>query len=57
LLRKKINVYVIGGAVLLEQGLKTATKDVDIIVESKKDFLAFQEALEEFGFIKKIPEK
>ncbi len=30
---EKLEIFVIGGIVLLEQGLKPATKDIDLVVE------------------------
>ena len=52
---EKVRVYAIGGAVLLKQGLKPATKDIDIIVETKKEFITFQKALEKLDFKPQIP--
>ena len=44
---------MIGGAVLLYQNLKEATKDIDVILSTKEDFLEFQSALIKIGFGKK----
>ncbi len=52
---KKVNVFVIGGAALLHQGLKPATKDIDIVVYTKEEFIEFQKALEKLSFKPKIP--
>ncbi len=52
---KKVNIYTIGGTVLLEQGIKAATKDIDIVVATKKEFIELQRALEQLGFSLKIP--
>lgn len=57
IMRTKIKIYTIGGAVLLEQGLKAATKDIDIVVETKKEFIELQQSLKKIGFISKIPGK
>ncbi len=54
-LEKKINVYIIGGAVLLRRNLKDGTKDIDIVVNSKVEFLEFQRALKIAGFKPQIP--
>ena len=54
---KKINLFVIGGAVLLQQGLKGGTKDIDLVVNSKTEFMEFQKALGKLGFKLQIPEK
>ncbi len=56
-LYNKVKVYTIGGAVLLERRLKTATKDIDIIVDTKEEFLGLQKALQKIGFVAKIPGK
>ncbi|MEK6886209.1 MAG: DUF6036 family nucleotidyltransferase [Nanoarchaeota archaeon] len=53
-LNKKINLYVIGGAMLLYHGLKPATKDIDLIVSEKEDYKEFKEALSKAGFEPKI---
>ncbi len=53
--QNKVKVFTIGGAVLVEQGLKTSTKDIDLIVETKEEFMDLQEALIEIGFQLKIP--
>ena len=56
-LHGKMQVYVIGGAVLLEQGLKVTTKDVDVVVITRDDFIRLQIGLEKIGFIPQIPGK
>ncbi|MGM5484335.1 MAG: DUF6036 family nucleotidyltransferase [Nanobdellota archaeon] len=56
-LDEKATIYMIGGAVLLYQGLKPGTKDIDLIVGSKKEFHAFQKALMKKGFKPQIPGK
>jgi hypothetical protein len=48
----KMNIWIIGGAALLYQGIKSATKAIDIIVKSKEDFLKLQKALLKAGFNK-----
>jgi len=53
----KIRVYTIGGAVLLEQGLKIATKDIDLVVETKNEFIKLQHSLQKIGFKPQIPGK
>src|SRR3989338_4961042 len=53
----KIKIYTIGGAVLLEQGMKIATKDIDIVVETKKEFIELQHSLQKTGFKAQIPGK
>jgi len=53
----KIKIYTIGGAVLLEQGLKIVTKDIDVVVETKKEFVALQNSLLQTRFKTQIPGK
>ena len=48
-------LFVIGGAVLLFHGLKTATKDIDLVVETKAEFLALEKALHDLGFSGNVP--
>ena len=54
---KVVHVYTIGGAVLIEQGLKEVTKDIDLVVDTKEEFIDFQKALEKTGFTGKMPGK
>lgn len=54
-LTKKVNVYIIGGAALLFEGLKPATKDIDLILENKKEFITFEEALISLNFKEEMP--
>jgi len=54
---KRIRLFVIGGAVLLKQDLKDATKDIDLVVDTKEEFLELQKALEKLEFKLKIPGK
>ncbi|MFH0970735.1 MAG: DUF6036 family nucleotidyltransferase [Candidatus Diapherotrites archaeon] len=56
-LSTSVRLYLIGGIVLLQQGLKGATKDIDIVVETKEEFEAFHDALEQAKFSPKIPRK
>ena len=55
LLTRKVNIYVIGGAVMLHANLKPVTKDVDIIVDTNDEFKALNKALKDSGFEGKIP--
>jgi len=54
-LKIKVKIYVIGGVVLLQQGLKPATKDIDLVIHGKREFVAFEHALITAGFKQKIP--
>ena len=38
LIKIDTNIYVIGGAVLLYRDIKPATKDMDIVVDTKEEF-------------------
>jgi len=53
--KTKVDVYVIGGVALLYQGLKPATKDIDLIILRKEEFSAFEHALKNARFTTKIP--
>jgi hypothetical protein len=52
-LNTKVNVYVIGGVALLYQGLKPATKDIDLIILGmvKNILPIFSSFLQEHSFI------
>lgn len=45
-----VHAYLFGGANLLLRGLKKATKDLDLVVETGKDFSKLKEALLAMGF-------
>ncbi|AKB25356.1 hypothetical protein MSMTP_1887 [Methanosarcina sp. MTP4] len=47
---EKLEIFVIGGTVLLEQGLKPATKDIDLVVRNMHDFKLFENTLNSLGF-------
>lgn len=52
---KKIKLFVIGGAVLLYYGIKPATKDIDLVVESREEFVEFERALKKMCFTIRLP--
>ncbi|MGM5481787.1 MAG: DUF6036 family nucleotidyltransferase [Nanobdellota archaeon] len=52
---KSTSIYIIGGAALLRRGLKAATKDIDLIVESKEEFFNMQKAFTKQGFETVLP--
>ena len=54
-LTSNINIYIIGGAVLLYQGLKPATKDIDAILPNKESYSTLLKALTSLGFKRKEP--
>ena len=47
---KPMNIYMIGGCALSFRGLKSVTKDIDIILTSQKDFDMFDTAIKKAGF-------
>lgn len=54
-LTKKVNIYIIGGAALLFEGLKPATKDIDLILENESEFSIFNKALISLNFKQEVP--
>ena len=54
-LTKKVNIYIIGGAALLYEGLKPATKDIDLIIENENELIYFNKALISLNFIHNAP--
>ena len=54
-MHRKVTVFIIGGAVMLYQGLKPATKDIDIVVNTSEEFTELQKALIKLQFTPKIP--
>ena len=47
---QKINIYLIGGAVLLYHNAKPGTKDIDLIVNSKEEYTQLIKTLEKQDF-------
>lgn len=56
-LEDKISLFTIGGLVLLYKKIKPATKDIDLVVSEKKDFLALEKVLKQLNFQMKKPTK
>lgn len=54
-LKSNIDIYIIGGAVLLYHGLKPATKDIDIILPNKESYNNLLKTLCSIGFSEKEP--
>ena len=54
-LRNRVHFFIIGGAMLLYHGLKSITKDIDIVVDSAKEFSDVESVLKKIGFIAEIP--
>ena len=51
-LKRKINVYAVGGTAMMFLGLKEATLDIDLVFENHSDRLEFILALESLGYEK-----
>jgi len=54
---QKVKLYIIGGAVLLPRGMQPAPKDIDIVVETRKGFIAMEKALKKLDFEPQAPGK
>lgn len=54
-LNRKIETYLIGGSAMLYYKTKKATKDIDMVTTSNKDFLELKSTLENMGFRRRIP--
>ncbi len=48
---KPLTAYVFGGAVMVQDDLKTLTKDIDLLVETPQEYQAFLHAAKKAGFI------
>jgi hypothetical protein len=56
-LEQKVEALLIGGAVMLELGLKDATKDIDVVCRNEEDKERLLEAAKSLGFEVFGPEK
>ncbi|MFT4309079.1 MAG: DUF6036 family nucleotidyltransferase [Candidatus Woesearchaeota archaeon] len=56
-LNHRVSVYAIGGTALLYRGLKSSTKDIDIIVGTRREYNELVMILRQIGFIPRIPDK
>lgn len=54
-LENEAHFFIIGGAMLLYHGIKPSTKDLDIIIETIKEFTAVENALKKINFKVKLP--
>lgn len=54
-LTNNIKIYIIGGAVLLYQGLKPATKDIDVILPNKESYNTILKTFISLGFKRREP--
>ena len=52
---ERVAVYMIGGGALMKRGLKTQTKDIDIIVGTEREYDAVLDAFVGMGFFSEIP--
>lgn len=52
-LKRKIEVLIIGGSAMMFLGAKTETKDIDLVLLNKNDFILIKEILEKIGFRKR----
>lgn len=50
--KKKINVYAVGGTAMMFYGFKENTLDIDLVFDSERDRKIFKEALKEIGYEK-----
>ena len=50
-LNEELHVFVLGGAVMAMDGLKTGTKDIDVIVGDEKSHDILNKALQSCGYI------
>ena len=49
-LKRKINVYAIGGTAMMFFGLKESTLDIDLVFENQKDRADFKEVIKSIGY-------
>ncbi len=54
-LQTPAHCFVLGGAMLLYHGMKSVTKDIDLVVEKRPEFSAMEIILKELSFQGKIP--
>jgi len=50
LLKKEIEIYLLGGSAMSFYGLKDATKDVDVLFKNQYDCALFFNAITELGY-------
>ena len=48
---EKLNIYLLGGAVMAINDLKPGTKDIDVLVENDRDHKTLVASLEACGYI------
>jgi hypothetical protein len=49
-LKRKINVYAVGGTAMVFHGLKDSTLDIDLVFENKEDRQEFIETIKSLGY-------
>ena len=52
---EKVHFIVIGGAMLLYHGIKPATKDIDVVVDSSQEFRVAENTMKKLKFVSKLP--
>ncbi len=52
---EKVHFIVIGGAMLLYHGIKPATKDIDVVVNTHQEFMAAENTLKKLKFQTRLP--
>jgi hypothetical protein len=50
--KKKINVYAVGGTAMMFYGFKDNTLDIDLVFDNEKERNTFKEAIKEMGYVK-----
>ncbi len=55
-LKSKISVFAIGGIVLMYRGLKTVTKDIDLVVNGSDEYNGLRQTLHALSFVETKPE-
>ncbi|MFC1800708.1 hypothetical protein ACFLYT_01495 [Nanoarchaeota archaeon] len=54
-IKKNVSCYAFGGTAMMFYGYKTATKDIDLIFDSKEEKNEFVRAIEDLGYKKTSP--
>jgi len=56
-INRNLNIYLIGGVVLLYNNLKPGTKDIDLVVDNTLDYELLTNALKQSNFVLEKPTK
>jgi len=54
-IKDNVHFFIIGGAMLLYHGMKRATKDIDIVVDTPNEFKTIKNALAKLKFSERMP--